>query len=224
MYEERDYYEREREEPRRASVRTRERDFEEVDINVRREDRGSRPSFLREDYGEVRDAGPLVLRERNIETIERPIVRRPRSPSPVRIRERIIERERERSPSPPPVERIRTRVVERERERRSPTPPPQIRARVIETRERVRERSPSPVRIRERIIERERERSPSPVERTERVRIRNIERESVRAPTPSPSPSPPPPVIRAPPIHQEIITHHRHIDHGNFPFSPSTAS
>jgi hypothetical protein len=23
-----------------------------------------------------------------------------------------------------------------------------------------------------------------------------------------------PPVIRAPPIHQEIITHHRHIDHG----------
>ncbi|KAF1838193.1 hypothetical protein BDW02DRAFT_32368 [Decorospora gaudefroyi] len=48
-----------------------------------------------------------------------------------------------------------------------------------------------------------------------------IRRKEERAPTPSPSPSPPPPPpppcpepeIR-PPIIQEIITHHRHIDHG----------
>ena len=48
-----------------------------------------------------------------------------------------------------------------------------------------------------------------------------IRRKEERMPTPSPSPSPPPPPpppmlepeIR-PPIIQEIITHHRHIDHG----------
>lgn len=48
------------------------------------------------------------------------IERRQRSPSPVRIRERILERER--SPSPPPLERVRERVVERESEREQPAP------------------------------------------------------------------------------------------------------
>ncbi|ETN40531.1 uncharacterized protein HMPREF1541_04808 [Cyphellophora europaea CBS 101466] len=32
--------------------------------------------------------------------------------------------------------------------------------------------------------------------------------------TRGPGPAPDPPVIHAPPIHQEVITHHRHIDHG----------
>ncbi len=229
VYEERDYYSREGPPP----VRTRERDYEETDVYSRRgPERGSRPDFLRDDYGRG-DPGPLVLRERDTEVFSRPIERRPRSPSPVRIvresRERIIDR----SPTPPQLERVRTRVVERrspspppERvrtttrvvERREPSPPPpdRLRARVIETRERFRERSPSPVRIRERVVEREREvreRSPSP--HVDRVRIRNFEQ--VRQPTPEPSPSPsPPPSIRAPPIHQEIITHHRHIDHGTY--------
>lgn len=220
VYEERDYYSRE-ELPRRGPpVQTRER--EEVDIFTRRErepERDRRPDFLRDDYGRT-EGGQLVLRERDTETFTRLPERRPRSPSPVRIRERIIERER--SPSPAPLERVRTRVIERER---SITPPPdRLRARVIETRERVRERSPSPIRYRERIVERERspspvrfreriverERSPSPQFQTVRTRV--TERET-RAPSPSPSPSPPP-AIRAPPIHQEIITHHRHIDHG----------
>jgi hypothetical protein len=222
VYEERDYYSRE-ELPRRGpAVQVRER--EEVDVFTRRErepERDRRPEFLRDDYGRT-EGGPLVLRERETETFTRPPERRPRSPSPVRIRERIIERER--SPSPPPLERVRTRVVEREREREL-TPPERLRARVIETRERVRERSPSPIRYRERVVERER--SPSPIrireriverERSlspppfERIRTRVTERET-RIPSPSPSPSPPP-SIRAPPIHQEIITHHRHIDHG----------
>lgn len=49
-----------------------------------------------------------------------------------------------------------------------------------------------------------------------------IRRKEERAPSPSPSPPPPPPPpapepeIR-PPIIQEIITHHRHIDHGKCP-------
>lgn len=221
VYEERDYYSREELPIRGPPVRTRERDREEIDIFTRRErEPDRRPEFLRDDYGRG-GAGPLVRVERETETITRP-ERRPRSPSPVRIRERFIERER--SPSPAPLERVRTRVVERERSL-TPPPPDRLRARVIETRERVRERSPSPIRYRERVIERER--SPSPVRFRERIiererslspppiqtiRTRVTERET-RAPSPSPSPSPPP-SIRAPPIHQEIITHHRHIDHG----------
>jgi hypothetical protein len=54
------------------------------------------------------------------------------------------------------------------------------------------------------IIIRRRERSPSPVP------------EPPREPTPEPCPPPPPPLepIIRPPIIQEVITHHRHIDHG----------
>ncbi|TAQ83105.1 hypothetical protein B7494_g8570 [Chlorociboria aeruginascens] len=221
--EERDYYSREGPPPPPPAplpvrTRERERDYEEIDTYSRRgPERDRRPEFLREDYGRP-EPGPVVLREREVETFNRPIerrrspsaVRRYRSPSPappqretIRTRERFVER----SPSPRNETTIRTTRVER-RERSPSPPPPQLRARVVETTQRFRERSPSPVRIRERIIERERSPSPQPVER---VRTRITERET-RPPSPSPSPSPPP--IRAPPIHQEIITHHRHIDHG----------
>jgi hypothetical protein len=203
VYDEREYYSREdvRGPP---PVRTRDREYEEVDTYIRRES-GGRPEFLRDDYGRA-EGGPLVVRERKTETVER----RPRSPSPVRYRERVVERER--SLSPPRGERVTTRVVERGRDR-SNTPPGVLRARVIETRDRIiRERTPSPLRVRERIVTR-RERTPSPPQE-ERIRITET-RETRRPQTPSPSPSPsPPPSIRAPPIHQEIITHHRHIDHG----------
>ncbi|PBP21763.1 conserved glutamic acid rich protein [Diplocarpon rosae] len=233
VYEERDYYSREGPPP----VRTREREYEETDIYSRRgAERGSRPDFLRDDYGHGRaNPGQMVLREREAEVFSRPLEHRPRSPSPVRIVRESRERVIERSPTPPQqLERVRTRIVERrspppppapERVRttriverkRSPSPPPpeRLRARVVETRERFRERSPSPVRVRERIVEREREtreRTPSP--HIDRVRIRNIEQVRQPPPVPTPSPSPPPPQIHAPPIHQEIITHHRHINHG----------
>ncbi|KIN08101.1 hypothetical protein OIDMADRAFT_100009 [Oidiodendron maius Zn] len=209
VYEEHDYIREEvqRRQPVQVRERERPREYEEVDYIRRETTRESdrRPEFLRDDYD--RPTGELVRIERETDTFSRPLERRPRSPSPVRYRERIVET------SEQPVERVRTtRVVERERER-SPSPPGQLRARVIETRERipVRERSPSPIRYRERIIERERERSPSPA-RSERVRITETREEIRQAPSPASSPSPPP-FIRAPPIHQEIITHHRHIDH-----------
>ncbi|KAL3417148.1 hypothetical protein PVAG01_11148 [Phlyctema vagabunda] len=157
-----------------------------------------------------RDRSPSPVR-RVVETRE--LTRR--EPSPVRsvVRERMIER----SPSPPAQfreERFRTRVVERE----PPSPPPdRLTRRVIETREIRRERSPSPppIQFRERIIERQRQRTPSPPP-MERVRTRIVEREEVQPSLPSisSSPSPPPQIVHAPPIHQEIITHHRHIDHG----------
>ncbi|SMY22614.1 unnamed protein product [Zymoseptoria tritici ST99CH_1A5] len=48
------------------------------------------------------------------------------------------------------------------------------------------------------------------------------EPEPPREPTPEPSPPPPPEPIYRPPIIQEVITHHRHIDHG-FERAPSPA-
>lgn len=91
-----------------------------------------------------------------------------------------------------------------------------------------RERSLPPPRSRGELVAREREEfvirrprdvtpppNPREVVRDEII----IRRKEERAPSPSPSPPPPPPPpapepeIR-PPIIQEIITHHRHIDHG----------
>ncbi|KAI0125284.1 hypothetical protein BJ170DRAFT_598103 [Xylariales sp. AK1849] len=192
--------------PRRAPVR----EYEDTEISIRERDRVERtPAFLREEPR--REAGPLVLRSREVETIDR---RRPRSPSPVREEERIMIRRRSISPGPLP-ERTRTRIVERETRERSPAPP----SMAMERRPRFIERSPSPpemrdVRVDTRIIERRRERSPTP-EREQEIRI--IQRERTRVPSPSPSPPPPPPppqVIRGPTIEREVITHYRDIDHG----------
>jgi hypothetical protein len=85
---------------------------------------------------------------------------------------------------------------------------PEYGERIIE-----KERRPSPIHTREKLVERERSPSPPPFEA---FRTRVVERET-RAPSPSPSPSPPP-SMRAPPIHQETITHYRHADHGK-PYS-----
>ncbi|KAI0455717.1 hypothetical protein F5B21DRAFT_470390 [Xylaria acuta] len=170
---------------RRAPVREYEDDISD------RVDRT--PAFLREDVRRT-EAGPLVLRSREVETVDR---RRPRSPSPqVRYRERFIERERERAPSP----RRPVRFVER-----SPSPPP------------------ARVQVVERIERRERERSPTPDRERELIRLR-IERERQRTPSPSPSPSPPPQpqLIRGPTIEREVITHYRDIDHGIVRAKPPT--
>jgi hypothetical protein len=144
-----DFGEREyiREPPRRAPAR----EYDEVDIRVReREPAGDRlPAFMREENRRA-EPGPLVLRQREIETIERP---RRRSPSPVRIRERIVERARSVSPRRLDEE-VRFRRVVRE-----PSRGPVERVRFVPPRS----RSPSPeVQQRIRIVEREKERSPSP--------------------------------------------------------------
>lgn len=169
--------------PRRVSVR----EYEDLDRERGRVDRT--PAFLKDDARRP-EAGQLVLRSREVEEIDR----RRRSPSPVRYRERIVDRERERAPSMPPERR--PRFIER-----SPSPPP------------------AAVRVESRTIERRRERSPTPDRERERdrelIRLR-IEREKERTPSPSPSPPPPPPppVIRGPTIEREVITHYRDIDHG----------
>ncbi|KAJ9145252.1 Conserved glutamic acid rich protein [Coniochaeta hoffmannii] len=201
-YEERDHYERSRS---RAGVR----EYEDVDLRVRERERDRVPAFMREEIRRP-EPGPLVLRARDVETVERP---RRRSPSVTRVRAETREVVRARSVTPPPprrrevVERddveVRTRTVERERVRS----PSRVRTRFIE-----RERSPSPERVRTtRYVERRR--SPSPVVDRERIRIIEHERERARTPSPSPSPSPPP-VIRGPRIEREVVTHYTGIDHG----------
>jgi len=218
VYDDREYYSRE--EVRAPPVRVREQDYEEVDTYIRRESQpGRRPDFLNDGYGVQSNAGPMVVREREVE-YARPLERRPRDPSPeVQFHERITTRDR----SLDVQDRVRT-TIRSERERPVSPPPQQLRARVIETRERIpiRQRSPSPVHFRERYVER-RERSESPIhDHEERIHITQT-RETRRSPSPSIrslSPGPPPPPIQAPPIHQEIITHHRHIDHGMFSSPP----
>ncbi|KAK0703570.1 hypothetical protein B0T26DRAFT_681228 [Lasiosphaeria miniovina] len=186
--EEREYYR----EPRRAAP---VREYDDVtDIRIT-EDRV--PSFMREERRP--EPGPLVLRSREIETVERP---RRRSPSPVvRVRESRIERARSISPPPRRVveEDIRFRQVERVRE---PSRAPSERVRIVE-----RARSPSPPsQTMERIRIVDRGRSPSPSR--ERIRIIDRQKERVR------SPSPPPKVVKGPVIEREVITHYRDIDHG----------
>lgn len=180
---------------RGAPVREYEDDVS-VDINFRERDRAESrtPAFLREDHRRA-ESGPLVLRSREVETVDR---RRPRSPSPPQVRylERF-DRERDRAPSPLP-ERRPVRFVQR-----SPSPPP------------------ARVQVVERVERRQRERSPTPDREREMFHLR-IEREKRKertpSPSPSPSPSPPPvaapPVIRGPTIEREVITHYRDIDHG----------
>jgi hypothetical protein len=200
-FEEHDHYERSRS---RAGVR--EYEHEDVDIRVRDRESDRLPAFMRE-QPRRNDAGPLVLRQRDVETVERP---RRRSPSMTRVRTDMRIVERQRSPSPPPPRReieredVRIRTVDRVRS------PSRVRTRIVE-----RERSPSPAPVRTRYVERGR--SPSPVYDRERIRI--IERERERIPSPSPSPPPPPPppqpqIIKGPTIEREVITHYRDIDHG----------
>lgn len=177
-FDEREYI---REAPRRAPVR----DFEEVEFRVRERSRervnDRLPAFMRDDHRRT-EPTQLVLRQRDVETVERS---RPRSPSPVRVTQRIIERTRSVSPPPRRIEDdVRFRRVVRESSR-----------------------GPAPDRIR---FVASRSRSPSPEVR-ERIRI--VEKE--RAPSPVRMPRPPTPkVVKGPTIEREVITHYRDIDHG----------
>src|SRR6266699_2476925 len=81
-----DVYERreERREERRAPSRGPPlREYEETDVRIRERERDRLPAFMREEHVRRPDAGALVLRQREVETVERPRARL-RSPSPMR--------------------------------------------------------------------------------------------------------------------------------------------
>lgn len=179
---------------RRSNVEVRVMDRE----RERERDRDRVPTFLRDDIRRP-EPGPLVLRQREVETSER--IRR-RSPSPIRhVRARSVS----------PVQMRRTEEDLRFRTVRAPSRGPSEvdRVRIIE---RDRSSSPSPERVRARFVER-RPRSPSP-DYHEHIRIveKERERERPRSPTPPPQPQ----IIKGPIIEREVITHYRDIDHGMF--------
>ncbi|KAL8905384.1 MAG: hypothetical protein Q9207_002668 [Kuettlingeria erythrocarpa] len=195
--------ERERERPRQS-------DFREEDIIIRREER-ERDRPRERDRGYEKDE--IIIRRDERER-DRPRTRAS-SFDKETIKLRIDEREPRRAKSRADFqeEDITIRRTERERPSRGYREEDlMIRHRDAsrETRRTMRSRSRS--RDREDITIRHDERGG-------RHRDEIIIRREEKSPSPEPVyvPPPPPPEpepIRAPPIHQEIITHHRHIDHG----------
>jgi len=179
----------ERPPPPRSTV-----DKTEIDIDIRESSRGPPPkpkSVVEREEIDIRESrSPAPSRRGNVEK-EEIIFRERRSPPRGRevVREEIDIRESSR-PAPRQRSVSRPNLVARKEEewivRRPRTPPPK---------EYEKE---------EIIIRRNKERTPSP-------------EPPPREPTPEPSPPPPPPPVEPiyrPPIIQEVITHHRHIDHG----------
>ncbi|KAH9861640.1 hypothetical protein J1614_011392 [Plenodomus biglobosus] len=201
--------------PRQAEFRETERE----DIVFRRGDGppSSRPRPREVDNEEVRFRGRKTRDDIDFHASRSEVSRNGRDVSAERGSIRFKERDgnfelhanrREFSRDGRDTSRERSSLTIRGRERSLP-PPARNRGDLV-----ARERE-------EFVIRRPREQSP-PVNNREVIRDEIIiRRKEERAPTPSPSPSPPPPPpppapepeIR-PPIIQEIITHHRHIDHG----------
>ncbi|KAF2792988.1 hypothetical protein K505DRAFT_47955 [Melanomma pulvis-pyrius CBS 109.77] len=187
--------------------RPREVDRDETDITIRhREQSRPRPPPIereveREEISFRRGGGPPRPREVDIERDE--VRFREREPPRREVeRDEITFRHEHREESRHGRERDieKDSITIRNRDRSLPAPRSSRGELVAREREEfiVRRREPSPPPrevIKDQIIIRRRERSPSP------------------APLPPPPPPPPEPEIR-PPIIQEIITHHRHIDHG----------
>ncbi|KAL1843294.1 hypothetical protein VTJ49DRAFT_2403 [Mycothermus thermophilus] len=170
------------------------REYGDVDVRLRERsrERVNVPAWMRPDDRRVDEGRELVLRAREVETLER--APPPRSPSQVRI-ERIVREERTRSPSPT------RRVVVRQSSR-----PPAERVRIVaprhRSRSRSRSRSSSPDIDRIRIVQRKEERLPSPAPRPPTPKIikgPTIEREVIthyrdidHGMVPARPPSPPP--------------------------------
>ena len=204
--------------PRRGEEQ--ERDFEE--ITIRRDERSrSRPRRGEEeerDFKEIRfrrggdserpPQSPVVDRE-EIDIRERRSQAPARSPAPPRNhtnREEIDIDIRERRDDRRGREVVKEEIDIRERSTPAPRQRSMSRGALVARKDEEwivrRERTPPPRDYeKEEIIIRRREKSPSP------------EPEPPREPTPEP-PSPPPEPVYRPPIIQEVITHHRHIDHG----------
>ena len=193
------------------------RETDKEEIVIRRGE--GRPKPIRDVSGE-----DLIIRREDVD--DRSHRRREHSTERINIDIRHDEDER-----PPPRPRSRMdreeidiRITDDERRRRKPDAD----RNTLVVRERSQERSRS-----NRPIAREREdyyfrrRSPERPRETEKEEI-IIRRHMTPSPPPAPSPPPPEPEpepellpITRPPIHQEIITHHRHIDHGTFKYTNS---
>ncbi|OCK85266.1 hypothetical protein K432DRAFT_287153 [Lepidopterella palustris CBS 459.81] len=187
----------------RERPRPREVNTEETDIVIRHRDEESRPrprevrEVDREEItfrrGEVDKPRP---REREVEREEirfRRGEREPPRPREVETEEFIYRRDESRPGREREYEK--DTVIVRPRERSLPPPRP---------------RGDLVAREREEFVVRRRERTPPREDTKDEIIIRRMEQ---RSPSPPPPPPEPEAIVR-PPIIQEVITHHRHIDHG----------
>ncbi|KAK5115678.1 hypothetical protein LTR62_000767 [Meristemomyces frigidus] len=192
----------------RAPPRERPEEEIDIDINIKRRDESRVPPPRSEAHSRSE------VRERDVEEI-----RFRRGPGPPPPREEFREEIRiNETRSPPP------RSVARGREREEIDIDINIRDEHVAPPRREQSRGQLVARDREEWIVRRprREPSPSPPPRDyekEEIIIRRKERSLSPEPppresTPEPAPLPPPEPIYRPPIIQEVITHHRHIDHG----------
>ncbi|KAK3715127.1 hypothetical protein LTR37_007337 [Vermiconidia calcicola] len=227
------YRERARSRPPPPASNRGERTEEKIDIRIREDERQERrPPPPRDDFRdqnveEIRfrrgpGAGPPPSARGDVDKEEFTFTREERTrppPSRNEVDREEISFQQTRTRSPPPREPYRGREVRKEeldidiniREKSIPPPRQRSMSRGALVRKdheewvvrRRRTPSPSPPRDfeKEQIIIRRKERSPSP-------------EPPPREPTPEPLPPPPPEPIYRPPIIQEVITHHRHIDHG----------
>lgn len=199
----------------RPGRRPREVDQEETDITIRHREQSRGPparsatrEVEREDIIFRRgDGAPPRPRPREVDIEREEIKFRARSPPRREVeRDEFVFRHEHRDDS---RHGGREREVEKDsitiRGRERSLPPPRSRGELV-------------AREHEEFIVRRREPSPPPREIIKDEII--IRRKEARSPSPpprrSPSPPPPPPPEIRPPIIQEIITHHRHIDHGKW--------
>ncbi|CAK4034772.1 Hypothetical predicted protein [Lecanosticta acicola] len=164
-------------------------------------------------------SAPPPSRIRTVVDREEIDIRERRSPAPPPPRtevdkEELIFRERRRSPSRRGREVFKEEIEIRESSRSRPAPREYSRPALVARKEEEwivrRPRTPPPkdYEKEEIIIRRNKERTPSP-----EPPPKPPSPESSPSPSPPPPPPPPEPIYR-PPIIQEVITHHRHIDHG----------
>jgi hypothetical protein len=192
--------------------RRRERDYREEDVTIRRDEREvGRPR--ERDYREE----DITIRRGERE------IRRPRDRD--YREEDITIRRDEREGGRPRDSGYRREEISIRRDERETEPQERtyerndVRVRETISRERSRPKLDTSFDREEVIIRRdERERPRDSTYSKEEIIIRKSEKEISPGPDPSPNVSPivpyEPEPIRAPPIHQDIITHHRHINHG----------
>lgn len=229
------------EQPRPPPPRPRERSREREEIIIRRDEvsdpRPPAPRYRERERSREREE--IIIRRREDDDRFSAPLRRPRPEEFERDREEIIIRREEREmeddvvsrrsyrpppPPPPPAREVDRQeiIIRRERDINEDD---RLSRPISHERARSRARSRSRDSEDEIIIRRDERQGRRGEETRQEIIIRRSSQsrspspvESVRtAPPPAPAPAPPPPepqVIYAPQIHQEVITHHRHIDHG----------
>lgn len=220
-----------RSESRPPPSRIRERSRDREEIIIRRDERDERESIAPPRRSTT---APIRESERDREEI---IIRRDDRDTRSRFEDDIVSQRSYRPPPPPARDNVdRSEIIIRREqiEADEPPPPPRMSSRrsryeeeVVSNRPISRERARSRARSHESVSDEEiiirrdeRDTRGGGEESRQEIIIRRSSRSRSPSPTASvstraaPAPAPEPQIIYAPQIHQEVITHHRHVDHG----------